>query len=63
MRKERVAKEEGGMKEDQEVARPLKKKQDVDKQGEGERIYCSSDTSPFEELYKVNYCIYESSAK
>ena len=42
------------MKEDQEVTRPLKEKQEVEKQGEGDRKYCSSDTATFEELYKVN---------
>ena len=52
VRKGRVAKVEGGMKEDQEVARPLIEEQ--------ERIYCSSDTTTFEELYKVNYYICES---
>ena len=41
------------MKEDQEVTRPLKEKQEVEKQGEGGRSYCSSDTAAFEDLYKV----------
>ena len=45
--------EERGMKEDQEVTRPLKEKQEVEKQGEGGRSYCSSDTAAFEDLYKV----------
>ena len=45
--------EERGMKEDQEVTRPLKEKQEVEKQGEGGKNYCSSDTTAFEDLYKV----------